>query len=92
MSTLHASTQQQLRQFVEQIERLEEEKRALATDIRDKFKEVVGLGFDRKAVRKLIRVRKRSRSELEEEAEILAVYMHALGMAADESEATAAAA
>ena len=46
MTTLQASAQKQLRQIVEQIERLEEEKKALAGDIRDKFLEAKGLGFD----------------------------------------------
>ena len=46
MTTLQAAAQAQLRQFVEQIERLEEEKKALAADIRDKYLEAKGTGFD----------------------------------------------
>lgn len=90
MTTLQSTTQNQLRQLVEQIERLEAEKKSLADDIRDKLAEAAAIGFDRKAVRKLIRLRKKSATEREEEASILAVYMHALGMAADDAEATAA--
>lgn len=80
MSTLQASAQKQLRQFVEQIERLEEEKKQLASDIRDKFLEAKAVGFDVKAMRQIIRLRKKSQSEREEENGILEVYMHALGM------------
>lgn len=80
MSTLQATAQNQLRQLVEQIERLEEEKKQLASDIRDKFLEAKGVGFDVKALRQIIRLRKKSQSEREEENGILEVYMHALGM------------
>jgi uncharacterized protein (UPF0335 family) len=83
MTTLQASAQNQLRQFVEQIERLEEEKKALAADIRDKYLEAKGVGFDVKALREIIRMRKKSQNEREEEESILEVYMHALGMMND---------
>lgn len=80
MTTLQAAAQNQLRQFVEQIERLEEEKKALAADIRDKYLEAKGTGFDVKALRKIISLRKKTNAEREEEEGILEVYMHALGM------------
>jgi uncharacterized protein (UPF0335 family) len=80
MTTLQASAQAQLCQFIEQIERLEEEKKALAADIKDKFLEAKGVGFDVKAMRDVLRLRKKSKTEREEEESILAVYMHALGM------------
>src|SRR5215470_317048 len=80
MSTLQASAQKQLRQLIEQVERLEEEKKALAGDIRDKFAEAKGLGFDVKVMRKVISLRKKTRTEREEEDSILTVYLHALGM------------
>lgn len=83
MTTLQASAQNQLRQFVEQIERLEEEKKALSADIRDKFLEAKGVGFDVKALREIIRMRKKSQTEREEAESILEVYMHALGMLND---------
>lgn len=88
MTTLQASAQNQLRQFVEQIERLEEEKKALAADIRDKYLEAKGVGFDVKALREIIRMRKKSQTEREEEEGILEVYMHALGMLNDNTAAT----
>lgn len=80
MSTLQASAQKQLRQFVEQIERLEEEKKQLASDIRDKYTEAKAVGFDVKALRQIVRLRKKSNQERQEEESILEVYMHALGM------------
>jgi uncharacterized protein (UPF0335 family) len=80
MTTLQAAAQNQLRQFVEQIERLEEEKKALAADIRDKYLEAKAVGFDVKALRQIVRIRKKSQQERQEEESILEVYLHALGM------------
>jgi uncharacterized protein (UPF0335 family) len=80
MTTLQAAAQQQLRQMIESIERLEEEKKALSGDIRDKYLEAKGLGFDVKILRQVIRLRKKSQSERQEEEGILEVYLHALGM------------
>jgi uncharacterized protein (UPF0335 family) len=80
MASLQASARKQLRQLVEQIERLEEERKAIAGDIRDKFAEAKALGFDVKALRKIVSLRKKSRTDREEEEAVLAVYMHALGM------------
>lgn len=81
--SLPASTQAQLRQFIEQIERLEEEKKAIAGDIKDKFLEAKANGFDVKAMRTIIAMRKKSTVERREEQSILEVYLHALGMLAD---------
>ena len=83
MSTLQKAAQDQLRQFIEQIERLEEEKKALAADIRDKFLEAKGTGFDVKAMRQILRLRKKSKTERQEEDGILTVYLAALGMLDD---------
>src|SRR4029453_12068748 len=80
MTALQVSAQKQLRQLVEQIERLEEEKKALAGDIRDKYLEAKAVGFDAKALRKIVSLRKKSQTDRQEEEAILAVYMHALGM------------
>jgi uncharacterized protein (UPF0335 family) len=80
MTTLPASAQKQLRQLTEQIERLEEEKRALAGDIRDKYLEAKALGFDVKILRKVLGLRKKSKTDRQEEEALLAVYLHALGM------------
>ena len=83
MTTLQASSQNQLRQFIEQIERLEEEKKALSADIRDKFLEAKSQGFDPKIMKKVISLRKRSKSERQEEDAVLETYLHALGMLAE---------
>ena len=83
MTTLQATSQKQLRQLVEQIERLEEEKKQLASDIRDKYLEAKAVGFDVKVLRQVVRLRKKSQEERQEEESVLEVYMHALGMLDD---------
>ena len=71
----------QLRAFIERIERLEEEKQTIADDIKDVFAEMKGTGFDTKAVRTIIRLRKKDQAERQEEEAILDLDMAALGMA-----------
>ena len=80
MTALPQSAQNHLRQFIEQIERLEEEKKAIAEDIRDKFAEAKAVGFDVKAMREILKLRKKSSDDRQEEEAILTTYMHALGM------------
>ena len=70
----------QLKAIVERIEHLEEEKKAIADDIRDVYAEAKGNGYDVKALRKIIRLRKQDKNERAEEEAILETYMHALGM------------
>ena len=70
----------QLKSIVERIERLEEEKKALADDIRDVYAEAKANGFDTKTLRSVVRMRKQDRAEREEQAALLDVYLHALGM------------
>ena len=89
MTTLQVSSQKQLRQLIEQIERLEEEKKALAGDIRDKYAESKALGFDVKIMRKVISLRKKSQTDRQEEDAVLAVYLHALGMLDEAPDAAA---
>ncbi len=69
-----------LKAFVERIERLEEEKKALADDIRDVYGEAKATGFDVKALRTIIKMRKEDIDERKEHEAILETYMHALGM------------
>ena len=69
-----------LKAFVERIERLEEEKKALADDIRDVYAEAKGNGFDVKALRTIVRMRKQDKDERAEQETILQTYMLALGM------------
>ena len=83
MSTLPKSAQEQLRQLVEQIERLEADKKALSDDVRDKYLEAKAVGFDVKALRTIVRMRKQSKTEREEQESILDVYLHAMGMLLD---------
>jgi uncharacterized protein (UPF0335 family) len=80
MTTLPQSAQSQLRQFIEQIERLEEEKKSISDDIREKFLEAKAVGFDVKVMRQVLRLRKKSLTERQEEESVLDVYLHALGM------------
>lgn len=74
---------EQLQAFVERIERLEEEKKSIADDIRDVYAESKSSGFDVKALRAVIRLRKQDVQERNEQALILETYMNALGMLAD---------
>ena len=78
----HRFTHDQLKAFVERVERLEEEKKAIGDDIRDVYSEAKANGFDTKALRTIVRLRKQDVEERKEQEAILATYMHALGMAA----------
>ena len=69
-----------LKAFVERIERLEEEKKTIADDIRDVYGEAKANGFDVKALRTIVRLRKQDVDERREQETILETYMHALGM------------
>lgn len=69
-----------LRSFVERIERLEEEKAALAADIREVYSEAKGTGFDVKALRQIVRLRAMDKSDRQEQEQILDLYMRALEM------------
>jgi len=70
----------QLRAFIERVERLEEEKKTIADDIKEVFAEMKGTGFDTKAVRAIIRLRKQDQAERQEAEAILDLYKAALGM------------
>jgi uncharacterized protein (UPF0335 family) len=70
----------QLKAFVERVERLEEEKKTIADDIKDVYAEAKGNGFDVKALRQIIKLRKQDADERREQEAILETYLHALGM------------
>jgi uncharacterized protein (UPF0335 family) len=70
----------QLKAVVERVERLEEEKKAIADDIKDVYAEAKAHGFDVKALRTIVRLRKQDSDERKEQEAILETYMHALGM------------
>ncbi|MBC6404649.1 MAG: DUF2312 domain-containing protein [Rhodospirillales bacterium] len=69
-----------LKSFVERIERLEEEKAALAADIRDVFAEAKGAGFDTKIMRQILKLRKLEQDDRQEQEHLLDLYKRALGM------------
>lgn len=73
----------QLQSIIERVERCEEDKKAIADDIKDIFAEAKGQGFDVKALRAIIQIRKQDANERAEQETILETYMHALGMLAD---------
>ena len=70
----------ELRLLIERVERLEEEKKGISDDIKDVYAEAKGRGYDPKAMRKILSIRKKKREEYQEEEAILEVYMQALGM------------
>ena len=71
---------EQLKSIIERIERLEEEKKTISDDIRDVYAEAKGNGYDVKALRTVIRLRKQDANERAEQETILETYMQALGM------------
>lgn len=80
MESMDNSAADQLRSFIERIERLEEEKGNIASDIKDVYSEAKGTGFDTKAMRALIRLRKKEAHEREEEEQLLELYRQAVGL------------
>jgi uncharacterized protein (UPF0335 family) len=77
---VHRFAKDQLKAFVERVERLEEEKKAIADDVRDVYAEAKANGYDVKALRTVVRLRKQDVNERKEQEAILETYMHALGM------------
>ena len=80
MSDAHGVARDQLRAFIERIERLEEEKKTIADDIKDVYAEAKGTGFDTKILKKVIAIRKQDHDERLEQEAILDTYLLALGM------------
>ena len=80
MSDAGGVARDQLRAFVERIERLEEEKKSIADDIKDVYAEAKGNGFDVKIRRQVVRLRKKDKNERMEEEAVLDLYLQALGM------------
>lgn len=70
----------ELRLLIERVERLEEEKKGIADDIKDVYAEAKSRGYDAKAIKKIVAIRKKKKEEWQEEEAILETYMHALGM------------
>jgi uncharacterized protein (UPF0335 family) len=81
-----------LKSFVERIERLDEERKAIAEDIKEVFAEAKGTGFDVKIMRQILKIRKMDKDDLDEQEALLDVYKRALGMIPDFEEGERAAA
>lgn len=73
-------SQEQLRQFIERLERLDEEKKNISEDIKEVFAEAKANGFDVKIMREILKLRKKEDTELKEEEYLIEVYKRALGM------------
>ena len=80
MDEITNATAQQLKAFIERIERLEEDKKNISDDIKEVYAEAKGNGFDAKILRKIVSLRKQDENERKEQDEILSVYLQALGM------------
>ena len=80
MTDINPSTAGQLKAFIERIERLSEEGKTIADDIKEVYSEAKGNGFDAKILRKIIALRKQDANERREMEEILETYLRALGM------------
>ncbi len=80
MSDVGGVAADRLKSFIERIERLEEEKKALTDDIREVYSEAKGSGFDIKVIRQIIRIRKLDVADRREMEEVMAVYLRALDM------------
>jgi uncharacterized protein (UPF0335 family) len=79
IEVLNATAQTRLKTIIERIERLEEDKAAVATDIKEVFAEAKGEGFDVKILRKVVRLRKQDKAKRMEEEAILDLYLSAIG-------------
>lgn len=83
-SDAHGVARDQLRSFIERIERLEEEKKTIQDDIKDVYGEAKSTGFDTKILKEVIRLRKQDADERAERQAILDTYLFALGMAPEQ--------
>ncbi len=86
MADVTSIAREQLKSIVERIERLEEEKAALAGDIKEVYAEAKAKGYDTKTLRTVIRLRKQDSAERQEPEALLDLYLHALGMAGEPEE------
>jgi uncharacterized protein (UPF0335 family) len=79
IDVLSATAQGQLKAIVERIERLEEDKAAVMTDLKEVYAEAKGNGYDVKILRKVVRIRKQDRAKRQEEEAVLDLYLSAIG-------------
>ncbi|MCA0399256.1 MAG: DUF2312 domain-containing protein [Proteobacteria bacterium] len=80
MDDINPSTAGQLKALIERVERLEEEKKQIADDIKDVYAEAKANGFDTKILRKIVSLRRQDANERREQEELLDTYLRALGM------------
>ncbi len=80
MANKTAFAKEQLKSFIDRIERLEEERTALSSDIKEVFSEAKGTGFDTKIMRQVIRMRKLDKAEFQEQEAMLDLYLTAMDM------------
>lgn len=80
MTEIGDNTRAQLKSIIERVEKLEEEKKAASSDIRDVYAEAKSSGFDAKALREIIRLRRQDADERAKREAVLDMYKHALGM------------
>jgi uncharacterized protein (UPF0335 family) len=77
--SLTQTAQEKLRQLVARIEKLEEEKKSIADDVKETYAEARSMGFDAKVLRQVVKLRKQDRQEREEQDQVRELYLHALG-------------
>lgn len=78
--TTYTVTADELRQFIERVERLEQEKKDIMDSVKEVYQEAKGRGYDAKVMRKIVSIRKRNRDDLAQEEAVTQMYMEALGM------------
>lgn len=83
MPDVNGIPEDRLRSFIERIERLENEKRGLAADVKEVYAEAKGAGFDTTIMRMIVRLRRMNKDDVDEQETLLDVYKRALGMAPD---------
>ncbi len=79
LDTINTTAQGKLKSLIERIERLEEDKAAVATDLKEVYAEAKGEGFDTKIVRKVVRLRKQDKAKRQEEEALIDLYISAIG-------------
>jgi uncharacterized protein (UPF0335 family) len=79
LDTIDTTAQGKLKSLIERIERLEEDKAAVATDLKEVYAEAKGEGFDTKIVRKVVRLRKQDKAKRQEEEALIDLYISAIG-------------
>ncbi len=79
IDVLNTAAQSQLKSIIERIERLEEDKAAVANDLKEVYAEAKGNGFDTKVLRKVVRMRKQDKAKRQEEEALIDLYLSAIG-------------